>query len=190
MLSYSHSEAFPSLRSSYAPEHFTPLCCVADPGQGIRRNSVDQRCAHLNSCTGPTCLVLSACVQVLRRIPSAGFVAESLDHGWSRSSGSGNRSLGRGSEFLFVPFGHSVIVLFQTYKNKVYFLPLETLSFPRSVGCQRLSHHFVNRARGRAAYTPNVPRLHASSFSKKRLWTGCSRGEAPTSACGRAAYGE
>ena len=44
---------------------------------------------------------------------------------------------------LFVPFGHSVIVLFQTYKNKVYFLPLETLSFPRSVGCQRLSHHFV-----------------------------------------------
>ena len=66
-------------------------------GQGLRGNSVDQRCAHLNSSTGPTCLVLSAFVQVLRRMPLAGFVAESLDHGWSRSCGCGNRSLCRGS---------------------------------------------------------------------------------------------
>ena len=67
-------------------------------GQGLRGNSVDQRCVQselfhgsymfgtFGLCSG---VAENACTWV-------GYVAESLDHGWSQSSGSGNRSLGRG----------------------------------------------------------------------------------------------
>ena len=67
-------------------------------GQGFRGNSVDQRCEQselfhgsymfgtFGLCSG---VAENACTWV-------GYVAESLDHGWSQSSGSGNRGLGRG----------------------------------------------------------------------------------------------
>ena len=71
---------------------------VAFGGQGLRGNSVDQRCVQSELFHGSNMFgTFGLCSGVAENACTwVGYVAESLDHGWSQSSGSGNRGPGRG----------------------------------------------------------------------------------------------
>ena len=60
-------------------------------GQGFRGDSVGQRCVQSEL------FHRSYMFWSENALSWAAFATESLDHGWSQSSGSGNRGLGRGS---------------------------------------------------------------------------------------------